>query len=426
MPTQENIQNVLRANLFTPGRRSGRAKAANDDGTTFRSTWGLPLVVWGDPGEGKTTMVEDLGAKYGFEVITIVLGQMMPEDVGGFPVPENGEMRKLPDQWVREINKAERALLVIDEFTVDPDRQAASLKIFSERFAGDHRIKGSTRLIALANPPTVAAAQHEMRPPTSNRFGHLDWIPVEVDEWVDWLLTSEFEDSDDEEEAVVEDADAIERRVLEQWPRAWAKAAGLVGGYVRRFRDNFRQLPQGFARDGGGEPDPLRWPSPRVWEMATRALAGSFVHGLDPVERDLFVGAFLPAGIAAQFCSFVEEQDLPEPEDVLSGREKWEPSKRLDRTVAVLDMLAAYLRSLPEDDERRVPYARRYWEIAAKVAKSKYGGKDAVVPSASIVHRPRHKGGAGLGVNHPEVGEVAGEVVAELYDILDAVRRAKK
>jgi len=411
--THAETLRILRASWFTPGRLSSAAKADNDDDATTRTTWGLPLVVWDEPGTGKSSAIEALAGACGFIAITIAMNNRSPEDVGGYAIPDGGRMRRVPDSWVHDANRSARAVVFFDEFTVDPERQAAALRVFSERMAGETRVGGHVRLIAAANPPSCAATPHELTPPAANRFGHLPWVGFSPDEFAGFLLGASSE---------IDPVDPVreEERVLAAWPTAYARSAALVAGYLRRFPCDLHSMPTSRS----GEQDDLRWPSRRVWEMVARALAACEVHDLSPREREAFIAAFLPAGVCARFSAFLRDLDLAEPADYLDGRVAFQPDARIDKTYAVLEMTAGYLAATEADDRKlALARAKKWWSIAAEVIDHKYGGADIVIPGARIVSMPAPRGGPSLGsADVPE----AIPVVARLHGALSAAQRAKR
>lgn len=415
--SHRELLNIIVAAWFTPGRRASAANADNDASESVdRTTWGLPLLLWDEPGTGKTSALEQLGRLCGFDtVVTIALNNRPPEDVGGYAIPSRtrDSMSKVPDAWVSNVNAARRAVVLFDEFTVDEDRQAAALRVFSERMAGETRIAGTVRLAAMANPPSCAATPHEMTPPNANRFGHAQWVGYDVDEFTDWLVAGAGA-----QEIDPIDPDRLEQRVLELWPAAMARAAATVKGYLRRFPQDLHQMPK--SQGGEGEVDELRWCSRRTWEMVTRALASARAHGLSPVETDAFIGMFIPAGVATRFATFRADQDIAEPAEYLDGLVEFTPTSRVDRTFAIMEMCAAFLANKATPDRQR--RAVKWWAMAQKVLEHKYGGKDFVVPSVKLMARPESKGGAGLG---QAVVPEAAPVITALADVLMAERDAR-
>ena len=48
---------------------------------------GLPVILWGPPGVGKSTMIRSIAEKKKVGLIDLRLSQMIPVDLRGIPVP---------------------------------------------------------------------------------------------------------------------------------------------------------------------------------------------------------------------------------------------------------------------------------------------------------------------------------------------------
>jgi len=411
----KEIEAINIAAIFTPGRRSSASHALNEEEEGAGNEWGLPLLWSGEPGTGKTTALEQLAKRCGLRPVTISLAQCQAEDIGGFPVPakDRRSMTKLPDSWVSTVAGAPRSLLVIDEFSVDPDKQAAALKLFSERMAGEIRLPAGCRLMAARNPEWCAATPNTLSAPNANRFGHGEWVAWGAEELGDFLcgLTAS-----DEGETI--DPVAHEAAVLEAWPEALAEASALVAQYLRVFPAHVLCQPLGSYQDPKrGEADQLRWPSPRIWEMVTRALASGIVHRLSKREKDAFCAMFLPNGVASAFARFRDEQDMAPPSEYLDGTAPLKLTKKVDRTWAIMQSTSAFVAD--PDCPKRLERAKAWWALAAKVIGHPNGGACMLVGPAK---RLASKDGAGLGSDAiPE----AGPVIDALLPVLKAAVRTR-
>ncbi len=414
----QEILTLLKTFLYCPGRSAAAGSALNDGDriNSKQQTWGIPFFIWDEPGTGKTTALEVFGYLLGFDYInSIAMNCRAPEDVGGYSVPnhETKTMDRYPDPWVNNANSAKRGIQIFDELTSDEESQAACLRVFSERMAGDIRINGAIRLVALGNPTWCAANGHDLSHPNANRFAHIQWAGMSNIEFGDWLLTGAGEN---EMEAI--DADAHEAHVLKKFPTAWAKAAALVSRFLVLFPGMLHQMPK------SGEPEQLRWPSRRNWENVTRFLASADIHGLKPHVQEAGIHAFFPEGLAVQFTTWMKNQDLPAPLDVLDNegtKKQFKIGKKIDITAVVLDMTSAFLRD-PDVDKRK-KRAEGWWKFAKRVCEHKYGGADFVEPSVRRMCRPVEKGGIGLGEDEGIKG--ASDLVNSLYDVLSTKMSAK-
>jgi hypothetical protein len=233
------------------------------------------------------------------------------------------------------------------------------------------------------NPVEQAAGGYDLAPPLANRFGHIKMETVSVDAWADWLLGA---GANGDNEVKPLDPETEEKRVLEAWPAPFAKASGLVTGFLKARPGLLHQMPK------EGDPAASRaWPSLRTWEMATRALASAEIHGLDGSDTEDLIGAFIGVPAAAEFYQWRKNADLPNPEDVLDGKVKFEPDpKRLDIAMAVFSSCAALV-CQPKCDKKTTRVAK-LWSILDDTVKAERA--DLVVPAARALVRARLSGTA--------------------------------
>src|SRR5262249_51485082 len=141
---------------------------------------GVPVLLWGSPGTGKTSAVVALGASLGWPVETVIGSIREPSDFAGLPVVSDGSVSLSPPSWATRLCAAGRGLLFFDELTTAPPAvQAAMLRVVLERVVGDTHLPAGVRVVAAANPPDEAADGWELSAPLANRLVHLDW-PVDA------------------------------------------------------------------------------------------------------------------------------------------------------------------------------------------------------------------------------------------------------
>lgn len=344
--------------------------------------WGLPVLFWGKPGIGKSRRIEATAERCGLPMQTLIASIRQPEDFGGFPVPqEKGKtvwMEYAPPGWAAdlEVESGGTGVIFIDEITtVEPATQKALLRLVLDGALGDYQLANGLRFVAAGNAVADAVGGWDLAPPVANRFGHMDWPEPSPDTdpstgeggWCDWLVrgTSEAVRLDAKGNAVerddVLDAKALEARVMRQWPNAWAKAAGLVSSFIKARREWLFKMPE-----AGSANLSRAWPSPRTWEMATRALAGCQVHGVDAETMECILSAFVGAAPITDLVSYMTDVKLPDPADVLDGRVDFEHDKRrLDRTDAVLSSCSALVSN--DRCENREARVAQLWEIVGGV-----------------------------------------------------------
>lgn len=384
-------KSLIKAFLYTPG---------------VNGFWGLPVNFISPPGGGKTSMLEQAAAEFDLpECETFALSDRGEAAVGIVPVPHvvNGVMTLVcpRPEWTTRFDKTERGLVIIDELTsVAPALQPPLMGMFLAGRIGGHTLPRGVRRLALSNPPDQAANGAALPLPLANRMGHLKWMMPTVEEHVQYMLrgavsaartrkllremdedlgiedpSDDAEDERDTEEdgAARFDGAAEEARVLKAWPAAWAQAVGLETAFLQAKGEMKYQMPEvGSAQAGAA------WPSDRTWEMATRAYTASIIHKLSEEETEQAVEAFIGAGAASEFLSFVQEQDLPNTAHLLDGKVSFKhDTQRVDRTVAVLAGCAALV--APASAPKRIERSVGLWKLLEQLSTEK-ADLDLLVP----------------------------------------------
>lgn len=347
--------------------------------------WGLPLLLWGKPGVGKTSMVKQIGAELGMHVETITASIRSPEDFLGLPVMQtdaNGRTTTdyAPPMWARRAAAAcadpdlAGAIVFIDEATTcAPAVQNALLRVVNEGMVGDFELPKGVRFLLAANPVELAAGGFDLAPPLANRFGHVTWNDPDVEEWNNWLLS---DGGDEDHQAPAGSLAKAEKAIMAKWATALAKSKGNVSGFIKAKPDLLMKMPN------ADDPNASKaWSSPRSWELTVRAIAGCEVHGLTDADADDAIAAFVGTGIAGEFLQYQMDNDLPDPEKLLDGKVKWQhdPS-RPDRTNAVLNSCTALV--APKKATNRTERAKELWKIVADVAED---ASDVAIPTAKAM-----------------------------------------
>jgi len=367
-------EKIIKASLFTPG---------------LFGRWGTPIIYEGKPGTAKTSKIGEIVRDCGFQMQTIVASLREPSDFLGLPIPTKVKKRsdadKLifkdidtqitysPAEWAINCAKQTRTVVFFDEInTAPPAVQAALLRVILEGSVGEFKLPNTVRFIAAQNATEDAAGGWDLAAPLANRFGHRDWSAPDAESWGDWLLSG---GNAGDSHAKAMDPIAEERRIEANWQEPWAKARGLIAGFIRRRPDLLMQMPE------TGSPRASKaWASPRTWELAARAHASSALNDLSLAESEEFMAAFVGAAPLGEFATWQAEADLPEPKDVLDGKVKFKHDPaRLDRSAAILQACAAFV--IPEKCDKRQERASKLWEILTDIE----GAVDVVVPPARVM-----------------------------------------
>ena len=323
----------------------------------------LPVLLWGEPGIGKTAALTQLAAALDLPLTTVIASVHEPSDFSGLPIvgddPAEQGVPMAPPDWAVRLVRAGRGLLFLDELsTAPPAVQSALLRLVLERRVGSLQLPPGVRIVAAANPRSSAADGWELSPPLANRFVHLQWT---------------------------HDHEVVVRGLGGTWPRAtlprlapqklpeavdFARRAvcGLLGARPKLVH----QLPGNETRRGGA------WPSPRSWEMTLRLVAFATAAGSSREVLSLLVRGTVGDGPGLELLASLDRMDLPDPEDLLADPAAAELPRRGDLRQAVLDGVVAAVRSRP--DKSRWDAA---WTLLVRAVET--GAPDLVVVPATTL-----------------------------------------
>jgi len=145
-----------------------------------------PLMVWGGPGLGKSTILRNIAEEKGIGFIDIRLAQREPVDIRGLPVPNEDSVSWLISaDWPRDPKS--RGILLFDELTTaDRSMQVAAYEIILDRRLGDlYHLPDGWYIIAAGNREEDMAVSMTMSSALANRFMHVE-LCESPPEWVRW------------------------------------------------------------------------------------------------------------------------------------------------------------------------------------------------------------------------------------------------
>ncbi|HEY4455847.1 MAG TPA: AAA family ATPase [Pseudonocardiaceae bacterium] len=293
----------------------------------------LPVLLWGEPGIGKTAALNQLAAALELPLTTVIASVHEPSDFSGLPVvgadPAVHGVPMAPPDWAVRLAEAGHGLLFLDELsTAPPAVQAALLRLVLERRVGALRLPPGVRIVAAANPRSSMADGWELSPPLANRFIHLQWT---YDHQVvvrglggTWpVATLPALDP-----ARLSDAVAFARRAVCMLLAARPK---LV-----------HQLPHSETRRSGP------WPSPRTWEMALRLIAFATAADTSREVLSMLVRGTVGDGPGLELLASLDRMDLPDPETLLADPASAVLPERGDLRQIVLDGVVEAVRKRPD------------------------------------------------------------------------------
>ena len=294
---------------------------------------GVPALLWGNPGTGKTACVTALAQSWRWHTEVVIGSIRESSDFLGFGVEVDGGPGKVghvayaPPGWARAASKADRALVFFDELTTAPPSvRKAMLRVLQERVVGDLHLPDTVAIVAAANPPESAVDGYDLEPPMANRLLHLDFT-FPLDAWLDGFVSG---------------FDNITHPAM----------TDLIGRGDDQHRASIRAAVVAFLKsrpdliEPGVPDDPTKagraWPSRRSWDNAARVLCE-----LRPGDDDgtiLVLNGTVGDGAANEFLAFHRELDLPDPLDVIAHPTRYDWSgMRPDKAFATVNAVRAYV-----------------------------------------------------------------------------------
>lgn len=297
---------------------------------------GVPPLLWGMPGIGKTSFTNAVGKALGLHVETVITSIREPSDFGGLPIIGRGAngaptLEYAPPDWGVILANLKAGILFFDECScAAPATQSAMLRVVLEKRVGPLQLPMTILIGASANPTESAAGGWDLAAPLANRFCHLDWA-VDPEAWIDGTLSGW--------------PTPRVPRLPDTWQMHIPHALSLVASYIRHRPDKLAQLPKDEAQAGRA------WPSPRSWTMAGTLIAACQALGEEGKPHLVpLVSGCVGGGHGIEFHTWLKALDLPDPKALLANPSSLKvPSNRGDMLFAILNSVVAYVLSNPSE-----------------------------------------------------------------------------
>jgi len=266
-------------------------------GGLLETRW--PVFLWGAPGVGKSSIVQQIAESRGLPLIDIRASLLDPTDLRGIPTVEDGKAFWCPPSFLPD-EKVPSGVLFFDELNAAPTLVQASLyQLTLDRRVGEYTLPDGWQIIAAGNRAEDASVTFRMPAALANRFVHLDF-ETDFDDWRAWALANE-----------------LHHRVI------------AFLGTRRELLLNMETSDKAF-------------PTPRSWEMLSDA-----IHhlGLSPDVLDVLIG-IVGEGAAMEFIGFCDTAITEERiQAILKDPENAELPEKLGDQYALI----SYLCSLKAD-----------------------------------------------------------------------------
>ena len=284
---------------------------------------GVPVLLWGDPGTGKTHTIEAFARRAGWGTVSVIASIRDPTDFAGLPVRTDAGVVFEPPAWARRAADSDgESLVFFDEVnTATPATQNALMRVVLEGRVGDLHLGDRVRFAAAANPPSQNSAAWDLSAPLANRFAHLQW-PVSFEDWKAGYLSG-WPDP----EPVDVDASAVD-------PYCREMVKLLQASFLASRPALLCDVPDNGAAPRG-------WPSPRSWERLADCLAIADAAKAADEVRLLVAASLVGDGAAAEYLGYLRNLDLPDPQELLAYPSKFGELQRSDQQLAALDSVVA-------------------------------------------------------------------------------------
>jgi hypothetical protein len=324
----------------------------------------VPVLLWGDPGVGKTSLIEAMGEGWGRHVESMSGANREATDFMGMPREDGGYT---PLGWARRCVEAKRALLFLDEMTsTEPRTQKVMQRVSEERIVGETKLPEHVSIVAAANHPDVATDGWDLSAPVANRFFHLDWH-FDAEAWLAGVVTDFADFQPRPLTDFVGSGDNV----------AKAKVKGAVTAFLKHRPELLAPGPPKDEVSAG-----RAWPSPRSWTKAMKVL--SYLKPNDADAALLVIKGCVGEGAATEYLAWEATADLADPVAVMNDPSliDW-AGERPDRLFALLGSVTALVRmNLIGGKADKTSWEKGMAVLTACAA----GGKpDAAIPSARVL-----------------------------------------
>jgi len=266
-----------------------------------------PVFIWGAPGIGKSSIVENFAESLGLPCISMLGSQLAPEDIIGVPQIIDGKSVFCPP---RMIARNEPYCLFLDELNAcSQEVQKAFYSLIHDRRVGEYFLPEGSIIIGAGNRAQDNAIVKTMSSALVNRMFHVELIASHRD-WLEWAGQN-----------------GIHPHIIEY--------IGLRPDHL------WRQPPK------TEEP----FSTPRSWHMLSDAMT-SYGDNISEKQLEILASGCLSPHHAAQFRAFVKQiRNRYALSAIINGDQKW-PNKPDDRDALYFlaqSFKAQLIKELPAD-----------------------------------------------------------------------------
>jgi len=155
---------------------------------------GLPVLIKGAPGIGKSDIVSQVAKKLKMNLIISHPVVSDPTDFKGLPGIVDGEAEFLPFGELRKlINAKKPTIAFLDDLGQAPAVvQAAAMQLILARRVNGHKISDKVVFVAATNRRQDRAGVTGVLEPVKSRFATIIELNADANEWIEWAFDNEM------------------------------------------------------------------------------------------------------------------------------------------------------------------------------------------------------------------------------------------
>lgn len=142
-----------------------------------------PIFIWGAPGIGKSSLVEQFADEVGLPCVSLLGSQLAPEDIIGIPQIKGEVSEFLPPKMIA---RKEPYVLFLDELNAcTQEVQKAFYSLIHERRIGEYHLPKGSVVIGAGNRTQDGAIVKTMSSALVNRMFHVQLV-ANPQQWINW------------------------------------------------------------------------------------------------------------------------------------------------------------------------------------------------------------------------------------------------
>ena len=266
-----------------------------------------PVFIWGAPGIGKSSLVNDFALSLGMECVSLLGSQLAPEDLIGVPQVSDGVSRFCPPS---QLVRSQPYCLFLDELNAcTQEVQKAFYSLIHEQRIGEYHLPKGSIVVGAGNRAQDSAIVRPMSSALLNRLVHVE-LKADHRDWLKWAKENSLH--------------PLVLEYIEQRPdHLWSQAP---------------KVEEPFS-------------TPRSWHMLSDALH-SYGDRLGPEQVRALAGGCLTPAHGSQFSAYYKLQgDRFRLASILKGTAGW-PARAEDRDLLYFlaqAFRAQLIKELPRD-----------------------------------------------------------------------------